>query len=326
MTSQPNSADPQPPETRFANGLGLEAPTDLRLSILTPVFRYDPTPIAQALARTAPALRAQLEWIVVDDGSGDEALAQTLTKLIENAPFAAQLIRFTENQGRATARNRLVEQARAPHVLFLDADMIPDDPQFAARWHALIAEENPTAAFGGFSVAQAQDCKDTALHKFMSARSDCRPAAERAKDAAQFTATSNLLVRRDVLAQTPFDDGFKGWGWEDVDWALRVSTLGPIRHINNPATHAGLDSVPTLLRKFNEAGPNYARLVRKHPEATARFASYRAVRIFKRLPGHRLARPLLAALARHSSGAVPMLLRHAALKLYRTSIYAEHAP
>ena len=296
------------------------------LSVLTPVFRHDPTPIGQALAAACATARARLEWVIVDDGSGDPALAARLEALAAQTAAPVRLIVLARNGGRAAARNRLVAEAQGRHVLFLDADMIPDDPAFAARWLALIDAEDPPAAFGGFSVARAPDLSATALHKFMSARSDCRSAAERSRDPAQFTATSNLLVRRDVLAATPFDEGFVGWGWEDVDWALRASRFGAIRHIDNPATHAGLDSVETLLRKFGEAGPNYARLAAKHPEAVARFASWRAVRAIKRLPGHKAARPALAFLARDPLGLTPMLARHAALKLYRTSVYAEHAP
>jgi glycosyltransferase involved in cell wall biosynthesis len=296
------------------------------LSILTPVFRHDPGPIAQALGASPPPDRARIEWVVVDDGSGDPALLTRLEQMTRNAPFAARLIVLPHNQGRANARNRLIAEAKSPFVLFLDADMIPDDPGFAGRWLDLITREQPPAAFGGFSVVQAPDLKETALHKFMSARSDCRDAAARAMDAAQFTATSNLLVRRDVLDATPFDEGFTGWGWEDVDWALRASRFGAIRHIDNPATHAGLDSVPTLLRKFNEAGPNYARLAAKHPDAIPRFASWKAVQILKLAPFHRLARPLLGWLAQDPAGLTPMFARHVAIKLYRTSIYAEHAP
>jgi len=34
-----------------------------------------------------------------------------------------------------------------------------------------------------------------------------------------------------VLAAEPFDTGFKGWGWEDVEWALRAAKRWPIRRI-----------------------------------------------------------------------------------------------
>ncbi len=114
-------------------------------------------------------------------------------------------------------------------------------------------------------------------------------------------------------------------GWEDVDWALRAARLGAIRHIDNPATHARSRHTETLLRKYREAGPNYARLLDKHPEAK-RFASHRAARIIKRLPGQASLQRFFSWLARDPIGAAPMPMRHAALKLYRTSVYAEHLP
>jgi glycosyltransferase involved in cell wall biosynthesis len=296
------------------------------ISILTPVFRHDPTPIGQNFSSASDEARARLEWVILDDGSGDPSLTKKLKALASSGSHKVRLIVLPSNGGRAAARNRLIAEAQGRHVLFLDADMIPDQPAFLDRWLALIDADDPPVAFGGFSVVQAKSLKATALHKFMSARSDCRSAADRALDPAQFTATSNLLVRRDVLAETPFDEAFVGWGWEDVDWALRASRFGAIRHLDNTATHAGLDSVETLLRKFREAGPNYGRLATKHPEAVSRFASWRAAQALKRVPVHRAARPALSFLARDPWGCTPMLARHAALKLYRTSIYAEHAP
>jgi glycosyltransferase involved in cell wall biosynthesis len=317
------SPTPAPVEHTSRSQVRAAMPT---LSVLTPVFRHDPSPIIDAFAKSPRSALSRMELTLLDDGSGDYPALKRLEQSLAQAPFDASLIAWSPNQGRAKARNRLVSTARARHVLFLDADMIPDDAGFIGRWLALIDEKDPAAAFGGFSVAQAPVNRATALHKFMSARSDCKPASARQADAAQFTATSNLLVRKDVLAATPFDESFVGWGWEDVDWALRASRFGAINHIDNPATHAGLDDVPTLLRKFQQGGPNYARLAAKHPEAVQNFASWKVTRVLKALPGHALARPALAWLARDPLGIVPMLARHAALKLYRTSIYAEHAP
>ncbi|HWA01824.1 MAG TPA: glycosyltransferase family 2 protein [Caulobacterales bacterium] len=289
------------------------------LSILTPFHRHDPSPLLERLAQMAGD---EAEMVLLDDGSGSIDLVSTVVRAADRLPFPARLVVWEKNRGRAAARNRLIAEARGVYVLFLDADMIPDAPDFLRRWLDLIDAEGPAAAFGGLSLKQAPRKRDTALHHFLFGRSDCRDAAARARDAAQFTAASNLLVRRDVLARTPFDSGFHGWGWEDVDWALRAAEIGPIRHIDNPATHAGLDSAATLLRKCREAGPNYERLLRKHPRAR-RFASYRAARALRALPGQKRLRPPLAALAR---SAAPLPLRHAALKLYRTSIYAEHLP
>lgn len=293
-----------------------------RLTVLTPFHRHDPTPLIDALARTE---RDDVELVLIDDGSGTAALLAAVCTAIHRLPFPAQIIVWGANRGRAAARNRLIEAARGEYVLFLDADMIPDAPDFLDVWLDLIDEERPAVAFGGLSLRQAPQAPETALHYFLFGRSDCRAAAARARDAAQFTAASNLLVRRDVIEATPFDDSFSGWGWEDVDWALRAAQREPIIHIDNPATHAGLDTAETLLRKYREAGPNYARLLQKHPGAR-RFASHRAARLLKRLPGLSALQRAFAWLARDPMGAAPMPMRHAALKLYRTAIYAEHLP
>jgi glycosyltransferase involved in cell wall biosynthesis len=292
------------------------------LSVLVPFFRDDPTPILLACREASRRLGGRVEFVLHDDGSADMVLLNKITRTMAGLASPVFLYISPNHQGRSATRNALVATARAHHVLFLDADMIPDHDAFLDHWLEAASQPETAIAFGGFSVAQTQRASATDLHYFLSRRADCRSAADRMRDPAQFTTTSNLLVRRDVLEAFPFDGDFRGWGWEDVDWALRVAEAHPILHIDNPATHAGLDSVPTLLRKYREAGPNYRRLALKHPDAVRRFRSWQAAQRLRAIPGHRAARPILALLAR--TRIAPLLLRHAALKLFRTSIYAEH--
>ena len=295
-----------------------------RLSVLAPTFRHDPTPLINALAAELSVLSVDVELLIYDDGSCDPDLVARIADALQRCPAPARLLVASRNSGRAQARNALVDAACGDHVLLLDADMRPQSPDFLARWLALIAAGNPSVAFGGFTVADDPAAPRTALHRYLARRSDCHGAAARAADPARFTATSNLLVRRDILAAAPFDARFSGWGWEDVEWALRVSDICAIRHIDNPALHDGLDTPEALIAKYRQAGANYNRLARAHPAAMARFPSWRAAHALSRTRGHAYARPVLAAIAR--TDGVPMLLRHAALKLFRTSIYADNLP
>lgn len=292
-----------------------------RLSVLVPVYRHDASPLLSAIAPAAARLGADVEVLVYDDGSRDPALTAALSHAIRALDCPAMLLNGGRNGGRAVARNALVASARARHVLFLDADMIPDEPYFLDRWLAVAKFRDPAAAFGGFSMKQAPTTRETALHRYVSIRSECKPAANRSEDAAQFTATSNLLVRRDILEDHPFDDAFNGWGWEDVEWALRVSRRHAILHIDNPATHAGLDTPETLLRKYQQSVDNYRRLAERHPNEVRRFKSHRIARFLSCVPGQKRARGALSRLARAEFA--PMFVRHAALKLFRTSLYAE---
>lgn len=291
-----------------------------RLSVLTPFHRHDPSPLLAALAN-APA---DVEFVLLDDGS---ASAHLLASVIEsaarlNAP--ARIIVWRENRGRAAARNRLIEAARGEYVLFLDADMAPDGLRFLAAWLGIIQTQRPFVAFGGLSLTHAPQSRDTALHRRIFQRSDCRPARARAKRPAQSIATANLLVRRDLLQTVPFDESYQGWGFEDVDWALSAARHAPILHVDNPASHQGLDDVDALMRKYAEAGPNFARLTAKHPRQVSRFSAHRAARALKLAPLRGALRAAMAWLARDPLGAAPLALRLYALKLYRVTHYAEH--
>ncbi|MET0545697.1 MAG: glycosyltransferase, partial [Caulobacterales bacterium] len=110
------------------------APT---LSVLTPFLRDDPTPLIEALGRNPGAA----ELIILDDGTNDPVLAEKVAAAIEAFPGAARFIRSTVNLGRSAGRNRLIAEARAAHVLFLDADMLPDNEDFLQRYDTLVREK-----------------------------------------------------------------------------------------------------------------------------------------------------------------------------------------
>ncbi len=290
----------------------------IRLSVLTPFHKHDPSPMLRFAARAPDGV----EFILLDDGSASATLLAHIIQTASGACVPVRVIVRAQNTGRAAARNRLIAEAQGEYALFLDADMIPDRPLFFQNWLDVIARHRPDAAFGGLSVRHANPTRDTALHYDLFAHSDCRPARERSQAPAQTVASANLLVRKSFLARHPFDESFVGWGFEDVDWALSAARYTEILHTDNPATHAGLDNVATLMRKSAEAGPNFARLARKHPAAVARFAAHRAARILQRAPARTQLRSAFAWLAR--TPRAPMPLRRAAFKLFRASYFAEH--
>ncbi|HQP21394.1 MAG TPA: hypothetical protein PLG07_13885, partial [Phenylobacterium sp.] len=176
------------------------------------------------------------------------------------------------------------------------------------------------AAFGGFSLDQAPVRPDHALHRAMAGHSDCLPATERAQMPEKIF-TSNLLVRRDVFAAEIFDESFTGWGWEDVEWGMRVTARWPILHVENTATHLGLDTPQTLADKYEQSAGNFARIAARHPDLIARYGSYKVAKVLKRAPLLKLWRPLLKAFA--LAEAAPLKTRAFALRLYRAALYVE---
>jgi len=286
------------------------------LSVLIPTYRDDPSALLKALDERG----VDAEIVLLDDGGGDADLTRRMAARIEKLNLPARLIVLSPNEGRAKGRNRLARHARGRHLLFLDSDMLPDPKDFLNRWSAVAADDVPVA-FGGFTLDQTPRRPEHEVHRSMALKSDCTPAPERARAAEKHVFTSNLLVRRDVLETVEFDEGFAGWGWEDVEWAMRVVRFYPILHIDNSATHLGLDTASALAAKYEQSAANFARVVSAHRDVVSAYPSYKAAKALKLAPLRRVWRPVLKALALNEAAPTP--LRAFALRLYRAALYSD---
>ena len=294
-----------------------------RLSVLTPFHRDDPRPLLAALAREAEAVAGGIEVVLLDDAGGDTALSADVEAAVAALPLPALLIRLAVNEGRARGRNRLAAAARGRHLLFVDSDMLPDGPDFLRTWLALADDSDAPAAFGGFSLKQTRPGPAHRLHHAIQAGGETPDAAERGCAPGKWVCTSNLLVRRDVLEAEPFDEAFSGWGWEDTEWGARVHARYGVRHVENAASHLGLDTAPALIAKYEQSPANFARLHARHPALVEGFPTWRYARLIRRLPGRRPLRRALRAMALNEHA--PLKARTAALRLYRAALYAEIA-
>lgn len=306
-------------ETLHANSL--VRGEELALSIVTPFHKNNPALLLEILARQSKGLLAEL--IVIDDGSGSQQLLSQVTASIDAFPVPATFITLHQNQGRSAARNRLMEQAQAPYILFLDSDMAPDSETFLQDWLDLIERTKPTIAYGGFTTQQVPDVPELALARALAERGDCLSSRERVRRGPLAVATSNLLVRADIMREVSFDSDFSGWGWEDVDWALRAAAAGfAIAHVPIPATHMGLDIPEVLLDKFAKAGPNFRRIVARHPNMQATSGT-KLAKMLGYLP---LQGPIRTTLHRMAmSDGVPMVWRSRAARVWR-ALWASYKP
>ncbi|MEM7729954.1 MAG: glycosyltransferase family A protein, partial [Pseudomonadota bacterium] len=290
------------------------------LSILIPFYRDDPSVLLRSLDQQE-VNPAAVEVLVMDDGSADAVLTRHTDATIRAMRLPAQLVTSPLNRGRSATRNALQHLSKAPWVLFLDADMRVDHPGFLSRYLDRIEGNACDIVFGGFSVEDTASDPETDLHRVLSGHSDCLSAEERRRSGAQHVASSNLCVRKSVLEADPFDPAFTGWGWEDSEWAARVSAKHRLCHIDNPAVHLGLETTESLLSRFAGSGGNYMRFVTAHPALAESLPLYRIVTRLRAIPGQSLARAPLRCLVRMT--ALPIRLRIAALKLWRASHYAE---
>ena len=291
------------------------------LSVLTPFYRDDPRPLLALLEKETASLAGRVEIVLLEDGGGDAAVTKSVAASVSALITPTRLVALSANEGRARGRNRLAAHARSRHLLFLDCDMAPDAPDFLARYLDLIDANDPPVVFGGFSVEQVDASPAHALHIALAKRAECLPAVIRAKQPEKYVFTSNLLVRRDVFESEGFDEGFTGWGWEDVEWGMRVARRYGVQHIENTATHLGLDTADVLAGKYEQSARNFARVVAAHPEIVSTYPSYKLAKAIRRLPARGAMRAVLKWAATRSYG--PLIARIMAMKTYRAALYAE---
>jgi GT2 family glycosyltransferase len=117
------SAEPAPPRPRVTAG----APPPLSVALASYNRRERLVQVLEALARqTYPSER--YEVVVVIDGSTDGS-AERVNGL--DLPYTLRLLE-QENRGLGPSRNRGVEEAKGPVVVFLDDDIVPE-PGFLAE-------------------------------------------------------------------------------------------------------------------------------------------------------------------------------------------------
>ncbi len=290
------------------------------ISVCVPVYRYDVSALMDAIA--ACKLSALVEIIFYDDGSGDTDMLTHLMHRAGHTTAAVRIVAGAMNRGRSAARNAATRHARGEWILLLDADMMPDGPRFLeAYFDAVEAAGRPAVIVGGYSLASAPRSSATNLHRWQAITSECFDAATRRTAPGRFVFSSNVLIHRDVLAACPFDEAFAGWGWEDTDWGLRLEKQFPVIHIDNTATHLGLESDAALMAKYARSGPNFARMAIRHPAAVKRMALFRYAQRLGKLPMRKALRTTAAVLA--CTRVLPLALRGRALKTWRALVYAE---
>lgn len=298
------------------------AQSRLRLEICIPVFRQDPSNLIADLSRQIGAGDVALR--LYDDGSGDPVLTQRIREALAAFPGQSTLMSIAENRGRAGARNGLINAAEGEWLLFLDADMRVEGRNFLNAYLEAAARQNgPCCIVGGFGVDLRMVTSATKLHAMQSHKSECLDAARRNADPGRYVFTSNIFLHRQICKEMPFNDQFRGWGWEDVEWGLNIVSRFPVIHIDNAATHLGLDEDKALLGKYERSGLNFLLMLQAHPDSVARMPVYRIARHLSHLP---LRRALIWSCRQtvvSGRSILPVSLRLYALKVFRAAIYAQ---
>ncbi len=238
-----------------------------RGSVIIPVYNG-----ATVIERCLNALSVQslppgdYEILVVDDGSTDET-PQVVTQW--GATHPALCVQFVQqaNAGPAAARNRGAEAARAPLLLFTDADCAPA-PDWIATLLAAFDEmpgELPLVGAKGTYLSQ----QSALVARFVQAEYEDRYDLATPHGEIDFIDTYSAAYRRDVFLENGgFDETLTDVSVEDQELSFRLAQKGH-RMIFVPEARVDHLHAETVLRYWQRKmniGYWKALLVRWYPE------------------------------------------------------------
>ena len=227
------------------------------LSILLPVYNCNCVALVTELQRQCVECKVEFEIIVADDGTlsgaiGTNAACQHLidkNKVIEHLKGVRYIIR-EKNVGRWAIRNFLVSQSKGEKILFIDGDLSLDNPSFIHNYLQTEAD----VVVGGIAIGGNPDRWKGNLRYCYEQQSEAINTVEsRQRHPYQHLAT-NLLVRRSVLGEKPYDENISHYGYEDVLLGKRFQQQQVvIKHIDNPVLFCDFEDNASYLAKTEEA-------------------------------------------------------------------------
>jgi GT2 family glycosyltransferase len=258
------------------------------LSIAIPTHRWHIGELVRRLANEVleHGLSQRVQLCVFDDAAAAQLASNNAHVIREAASrgLLAVLQRSDVNVGRSAARNALMVMSTGTHLLFLDDDVLPDRPTFV-RDYLELADKGASAVCGGISYQQCPP--PSARHAFYlrySSSASVAPAQTRMLQPWAWVYTANVMVARSTILKVPFEEAFVGYGYEDLEWGLRLQGNGHLQHVDNSVTHMGLLTREELADKTAQAANNLVYLCRLHPSQAESLPLFRMARLLGCFP------------------------------------------
>jgi glycosyltransferase involved in cell wall biosynthesis len=208
--------------------------------------------------------RADYEIVIVDSNSSDDTPSVLATYRDRDARIKTCR---TDKPGASAARNAGLDAASGKLLILLDDDiLVPRDFLSTALYAASI---DPGKVLLGHIDALWTDSDDPFL-RFLQESGDVNSYDFKNADDVppNYFYTACVLIPRDVLGQTRFDENFTVYGIEDLDFGIRL--LGDTRKMiylpHWRVTHEYFPRFTDYRRKKFRTGQSLAYFIAKNPD------------------------------------------------------------
>src|SRR6516164_396612 len=195
----------------------------IAVSVIIPVFRRITFLRTLRSLQSQSLTAAEFEAILVFDGNRPERFA---ARDVECTEFQLRMI-DQEQSGAAAARNRGAREARGRILVFLDDDIEAAPDLLKIHLAAQESTDEPIVVFG--PVGTDPQSPDTFLRRNMDEWkhyyfSRCEQSLS--VDPFYFCSANFSIAREVMLHAGGFDTAFKGYGWEEADFGIRLKNRG----------------------------------------------------------------------------------------------------
>lgn len=229
--------------------------SEMLLSVLIPVYHYEPAALLRQLAGEISSLSAAAVEVLVYDDSAESGAFNWHESALQSYTWL-HVFKDAVNLGRSGARNFLLEKAKGEFVWFLDGDVTLSPGTLPLYLNAL--KQESAVYCSGISVPE--NAPNNFRNRY-SRHAEVKTADQRNRAPYRSFTAANFAMPRLFADKVKFPHNHRGYGHEDTHFGLQLLNLRlPVRHLDAPVWHAATDSDVLFVQKCKEATENLARL------------------------------------------------------------------
>lgn len=229
------------------------------ISICIPVYNFD---VSELVIELISQLEGASEIILIDDAS-----VESIRKVNQSLQSPnVKLIELENNIGRAKIRNRFIEYAQNPYLLFLDCDAKIISKEFLSNYRQALINDKKVICGGSIYSEHCPSSKQVLRWKY-GTNKESKSAEIRALNTYSSFMTSNFLIEKLLFNEIQFDERITQYGHEDTLFGIKLEehTI-PIKHIQNPVRNDDVDTNDVFIRKSELALESLFQIILFFPD------------------------------------------------------------